>query len=46
MRKRKICVVTGTRAEYGALYWLIKEIENEQPPIEKWDHKNYEKISN
>jgi len=25
--KRKICVVTGTRAEYGLLYWLIKEIE-------------------
>ena len=29
MRKRKICVVTGTRAEYGLLYWLIKEIEND-----------------
>lgn len=26
MRKRKICVVTGTRAEYGLLYWLMKEI--------------------
>ena len=25
--KRKICVVTGTRAEYGLLYWLIKEIQ-------------------
>ncbi len=25
--KRKICVVTGTRAEYGLLFWLIKEIE-------------------
>lgn len=24
---RKICVVTGTRAEYGQLYWLMKEIE-------------------
>ncbi len=24
--KRKICVVTGTRAEYGLLYWLMKEI--------------------
>ena len=22
----KICVVTGTRAEYGLLYWLMKEI--------------------
>lgn len=24
---RKVCVVTGTRAEYGLLYWLLKEIE-------------------
>ena len=24
---RKICVVTGTRAEYGLLYWLMREIE-------------------
>jgi UDP-hydrolysing UDP-N-acetyl-D-glucosamine 2-epimerase len=24
---RKICVFTGTRAEYGLLYWLMKEIE-------------------
>lgn len=23
----KICVVTGTRAEYGLLYWLMKRIE-------------------
>jgi GDP/UDP-N,N'-diacetylbacillosamine 2-epimerase (hydrolysing) len=28
--KRKICVVTGTRAEYGLLYWLMKEIEAEK----------------
>ena len=27
MNKRKICVITGTRAEYGLLYWLMKEIE-------------------
>ena len=26
---RKICVVTGTRAEYGLLYWLMKEIESD-----------------
>lgn len=26
MQKRKICVVTGTRAEYGLLYWLMKKI--------------------
>lgn len=24
--KRKICIVTGTRAEYGLLYWLMKRI--------------------
>ena len=24
---RKICVITGTRAEYGLLYWLMKEIQ-------------------
>ena len=27
MKKRKICLVTGTRAEYGLLYWLMKSIE-------------------
>lgn len=27
MIKRKICVVTGTRADYGLLYWLMKEIQ-------------------
>jgi UDP-hydrolysing UDP-N-acetyl-D-glucosamine 2-epimerase len=25
--KRKICVVTGTRADYGHLYWILREIE-------------------
>ena len=30
MTKRKICVVTGTRAEYGLLYWLMKEIERDK----------------
>ena len=29
MKKRKICVATGTRAEYGLLYWLMKYIEND-----------------
>ena len=24
---RKICVITGSRAEYGLLYWLMKEID-------------------
>lgn len=27
MNMRKICVVTGSRAEYGLLYWLMKAIE-------------------
>ena len=27
---RKICVVTGTRAEYGLLYWLMKEIQADE----------------
>jgi GDP/UDP-N,N'-diacetylbacillosamine 2-epimerase (hydrolysing) len=26
---RTICVVTGTRAEYGLLYWLMKEIDQD-----------------
>lgn len=26
--KRRICVVTGTRAEYGLLYWLLCELRN------------------
>ena len=30
MTKRKVCVITGTRAEYGLLYWLIKEFESDQ----------------
>ncbi len=27
MNPRKICIVTGSRAEYGLLYWLMKEIQ-------------------
>ncbi len=27
--KRKVCVFTGTRAEYGILHWLMKGIQNE-----------------
>lgn len=26
MTRRKLCVVTGSRAEYGLLYWLLREI--------------------
>jgi UDP-hydrolysing UDP-N-acetyl-D-glucosamine 2-epimerase len=29
MRQRKICVVTGTRAEYGLLYWLMRNIQDD-----------------
>lgn len=31
--KRKICVVTGTRAEYGLLYWLMEGIKK-NPELE------------
>ena len=27
--KKKICVVTATRAEYGLLYWILKEIQSD-----------------
>jgi len=30
MNKRKICVVTGTRSDYGLLYWLMKEIQGDE----------------
>tara|TARA_B100000963_G_scaffold349859_1_gene359382 strand:- start:1527 stop:2690 length:1164 start_codon:yes stop_codon:yes gene_type:complete len=30
MIRRKICVITGTRAEYGLLYWLLKEIDSSE----------------
>src|ERR1700728_4753687 len=33
MGKRKVCVVTGTRAEYGLLYWTIYGLQND-PEIE------------
>jgi len=29
MAMRKICVVTGTRAEYGLLYWLMRDIQGD-----------------
>ncbi len=29
MAQRKICIVTGTRAEYGLLYWLMKEVADD-----------------
>ncbi|MGZ3769104.1 MAG: UDP-N-acetylglucosamine 2-epimerase [Bdellovibrio sp.] len=27
--KRKVCVLTGTRADYGLLYWLLKELQSD-----------------
>lgn len=27
---RKIAVFTGTRAEYGLLYWLLKDIDSDE----------------
>ena len=29
MLKRKIAIITGTRAEYGLLYWLMREIQED-----------------
>jgi UDP-hydrolysing UDP-N-acetyl-D-glucosamine 2-epimerase len=29
LKKRKICIVTGSRAEYGLLFWLMKEIQSD-----------------
>jgi len=26
--KRKVCVVTGSRAEYGLLYWILRDIQS------------------
>ena len=33
MRSRKVAVVSGTRADYGLLYWLLRELQ-EDPGIE------------
>ena len=30
LNRRKICVVTGSRAEYGLLYWLMKAIQRDR----------------
>ena len=30
MHKRKICIITGTRAEYGRLYGLMKLIQKDE----------------
>jgi len=33
MTRRKICIVTGTRAEYGLLRWIMREIQSD-PDLE------------
>jgi UDP-hydrolysing UDP-N-acetyl-D-glucosamine 2-epimerase len=33
MTKRKICVLTSTRAEYGLLFWLLQELKDD-PKVE------------
>lgn len=33
MTARRICVITGTRADYGLLYWLLREIDDD-PALE------------
>ena len=33
MSTRTICVVTGTRADYGLLYWLLRDIQEESTLI-------------
>ena len=29
MKKKNICIVTGSRSEFGLLYWLIKKIQSD-----------------
>lgn len=29
MDKRKVCVITGTRADYGFLFWLMKDLQQD-----------------
>ncbi len=33
MATRRVCIVTGTRAEYGLLYWLMREVK-EDPDLD------------
>lgn len=30
MHRRKICVVTGSRADYGLLYWVLKRLQHDK----------------
>ena len=29
-KKRRVCVITGSRAEYGLLYWIMKKIQDDK----------------
>ena len=29
MSRRRVCIITGTRAEYGLLYWLMREVQDD-----------------
>ena len=29
MQKRKICFITGSRADYGFIYWILKKLKKE-----------------
>jgi UDP-hydrolysing UDP-N-acetyl-D-glucosamine 2-epimerase len=33
VEKRKICIITGSRSEYGVLYWLMREVQTD-PALE------------
>ena len=30
INRKKICVVTSARADYGSLYWVMREIKNDK----------------
>ena len=34
----RVCVITGTRAEYGLLYWLMKEIQARHAKLRSAEH--------
>lgn len=38
--KRKICVLTGTRAEYGLLRWLMDTLRDKHALEEQWASGN------
>jgi hypothetical protein len=42
----KICVVTGTRAEYGLLYWTMKEIQDNSRQFRRIRNRSIIEIEN